>query len=390
VKQQMLRDVAPRSTVVAIATTDPLAATTFSGYSSHLFAEIQARGIPVLPFASKDLRWYDVATGALNLKGFARGRFVGRMAARIRPDWYWSRSGFERFSRRLEARLQDLPARTVSLQVGTHVRVPADATEAYCVTDCTVLQALEGGEFSISQASARVAREAVDCQREVFSGCRKVFTLSRWAADSVVQQYGIPSERVVVVGAGANLGIRPHRNHDSANPYLLFVGLDWEQKGGPLVLEAFRRLRSRYPALHLKIVGCTPAIAEPGVDVIGYLSPSQPPTRRQLESLYAGASCFVLLSRFDCFPNVVLEAQLVGVPVVVLRGQGRAEAVRHAETGMVVDRPEAGLVAAAIEVVLRDSFDQGRLGQEAWRWAEQRFTWPKVVDRILTEMNVLP
>jgi glycosyltransferase involved in cell wall biosynthesis len=384
----MSGDLTARRTVVAIAPADPLAPTTFSGYSSHLFSGMQTRGVTIRPFASKDLRWYDVATGALNLRGFARGRFVGRSAPRIRPNWYWSRAGFERFSRRLAARLHDLPEDSVLLQVGTHVRAPAHTTDAYCVTDCTVLQALEGGEFAVSHVSARVAREAVECQGEVFASCRKVFTLSRWAADSVVQQYGIPSDRVVVVGAGANLGMRPERRHDTANPYVLFVGLDWEQKGGPLLLEAFRLLRASYPAIRLKIVGCAPPVEEPGVDVIGYLSPKQPESRRRLEALYGGASCFVLLSRFDCFPNVVLEAQLAGVPVVVLRGQGRAEAVRHGETGIVVDRPEPGLVANALETVLRDSFGQGRLGQAAERWAEQRFTWPQVVDHILVEMGV--
>jgi glycosyltransferase involved in cell wall biosynthesis len=343
----------------------------------------------VLPFASRDLRWYDVGTGALNLAGFARGRFSGRRAPRIRPNWYWSRAGFERFSRRLNTRLREIPERSVVLQVGTHVRVALEGTDTYCVTDCTVVQALEGGEFAISQTSPRVAKEAIACQREVFSNCRKVFTLSRWAANSVVDDYGIPADRVVVVGAGANLELRTERRADTVNPYILFVGMDWEQKGGPLLLEAFRLVRSWCPQVRLKIVGCTPRVDEPGVDVIGYLPHGDPAARRRLAELYGGAGCFALLSRFDCFPNVVLEAQLVGVPVVVLKGQGRSEAVRHGETGMLIEKAEARSVADALITVLKDELlGAGALGLEARRWTEGRFTWPVVVDRVLSEMGV--
>jgi starch synthase len=342
----------------------------------------------VLPFASRDLRWYDLASGALNLGGFARGRLSGRRAPRIRPNWYWSRSGFERFSRRLEARLRQLPERGVLLQVGTQVRVALQGTDTYCVTDCTVVQALESGEFSISQVSPRVAKEAVACQREVFASCRKVFTLSRWAADSVVQQYGSPPDQVIVVGAGANLDIRSERRIDTANPYILFVGMDWEQKGGPLLLEAFRLVRSWRPDVRLKVVGCTPVIDEPGVDVIGYLPHGDSSARRRLAELYGSASCLALLSPFDCFPNVLLEAQLVGVPVVTLPGQGRPEALRHGETGMLVERAESGPVADALKAVLTDHLGPGALGRAARRWAMERFTWPLVVDRILAEMGV--
>ena len=35
---------------------------------------------------------------------------------------------------------------------------------------------------------------------------------------------------------------------DRERPYVLFVGADWEQKGGPLILDAFRRARAAVPA----------------------------------------------------------------------------------------------------------------------------------------------
>jgi glycosyltransferase involved in cell wall biosynthesis len=269
--------------------------------------------------------------------------------------------------------------------VGTHVRAAVPGVPAFCVTDCTVTQALAGGEFAISQASAKVAEQAVDCQREVFASCAKVFTLSRWTAASVVADYGIPAERVVTVGAGANLADRPERRVDPTKPSILFVGMDWEQKGGPLLVEAFRLVRQRRPEARLHVVGCSPPIDEPGVEIVGYLPRGDPAARHRLAGLYGSASCLALLSAFDCFPNVLLEAQLAGVPVVTLAGQGRPEAVDPGRTGMLVSSPEPGAVAEAIEVVLADG---GTMSAAARRWAEDRFTWPLVIDRVLTEMGV--
>lgn len=375
-------------TVVAVATHDPLAPTTFSGYSSHLFRGMRDRGVNVVPMASRDLRVSDLPV-ALNLAGFARGKLRGRDAPRIRPNWYWSRAGFERFSARLNARLAQLPERPVLLQVGTHVLASAPGTTTYCVTDCTVVQALESGEFAISQASSKAAREAIDCQREVFHACAKVLTVTQWAANSVVRDYGVPAERVAVVGGGANVPATLPRRIDRERPYLLFVGMDWEQKGGPLLLEALELVRARRPEVGLKVVGCQPDVTADGVEVIGHLSKTDPAARQRLLELYAGASCLPLLSRFDTFGHVLVEAQLFGVPVVALPGQGRPEALRHGETGLLVDQPTPKAVAEALLGVLDDDLD-GRqaMSRAARAFAQAQCTWPVVVNRVLRELSI--
>jgi glycosyltransferase involved in cell wall biosynthesis len=378
------------STVVAVAPGDPLAPSTFSGYARHLFGGLRDLGVAVTPLASRDLRWHDLPA-AVNWAGLARGRLRGRYAPRIRPDWYWSRAGFERFSRRLDARLARVPAerRQALLQVGTHVRPSVPGTAVYCVTDCTVVQAVEAGEFAVSHASGRVIDEAVACQREVFAGCTRVLTLSRWAADSVVRDYGIPEDRVVAVGAGANLpagAAAPPARAAATRPTILFVGMDWAQKGGPLLLDAFRLVRARRPDARLVVVGCRPELDEPGVEVVGYLPPGDPAARKRLLGLYAEAGCLALLSAFDCFPNVLLEAQAMGVPVVTYAGQGRPEQVSHGETGVLVERLDAAAAAAALLTAL-DGAEP--LGAAARRLTERRFTWPAVAGRVLDVLEVV-
>jgi UDP-glucose:(heptosyl)LPS alpha-1,3-glucosyltransferase len=53
--------------------------------------------------------------------------------------------------------------------------------------------------------------------------------------------------------------------------------------------------------------------------------------------LYAAADCFLLPTRYDPFPNTVLEALAMGLPVIVGRRSGAAEILQPGRTGWVCD-----------------------------------------------------
>jgi glycosyltransferase involved in cell wall biosynthesis len=376
--------------LLAVATRDPFDVATFSGLSARLFGQMRDFDVDVVPVASRALRWHDALTGAIDV-GAALGRRRGpRGASLVRADWYWSRAGFERFSRRFDRRVRDLGYRGPMLQVGTHVVASVPGVRPFCITDCTVEQALAAGEFSVSRADGRIAAEAIACQREVFASCEKVFTLSRWAGDSVVADYGIAPERVVVVGAGANVERTLPRRPDRDRPMVLFVGFDWEQKGGPLLVEAFRTARRRVPSARLVVVGCRPTVDEPGVEVVGPLRRSEPAERERLLEMYATATCLALCSRFDAFPNVVLEAGLCGLPVVATAEGSRSEAVLDGRTGLLAERRDPAAVAEALVALLADPDRAEALGHEARDHVHRNFTWPVVTQKLMTEMGVRP
>jgi glycosyltransferase involved in cell wall biosynthesis len=259
----------------------------------------------------------------------------------------------------------------------------------FCITDCTVVQALAADEFSVSRASARVQAEAIECQREVFAACRRILVLSDWTRRSVVDDYGVDGTRVVVVGAGANLADPLPRRTDTDRPAVLFVGRDWEQKGGPLLLDAFRLARSRVPAARLVVVGCEPPLgSEPGVEVVGVLDRRDPGEDRRLRELYAEATCFAILSRFDAFPNVILEAGVAGLPVVSTDEGSRAEAVVDGVTGLLAARRDPSLVADALVALLGDPERAASMGRAAAAGVAQHFTWPVVGRRVADALDL--
>lgn len=377
----------PRRVLAAVATGDPLDPGTFSGYSHHLFRALQAHGWGLVPLASRNLKWYDVFTGAISPRAlFPRDQGRERAQSRISPDWYWSRDSYERFSRRIVPELMTSGATHV-LQVGTHIRTDSTGLPSAVVTDCTVIQAIDAGEFAVSRSSAKVIEEAIACQRDTFHSCERVFTLSAWAARSVIHDYGVPVSRVVAVGAGANLPRLLPRNIDRERPTILLVGRDWEQKGGPLLLEAFHRVRRAVPNARLVSVGCGPPFDVPGVEVAGRIDKAVPAELDRLLSLYSSATCLALLSRFDAFPNVVIEAASMGLPTVAIDEGSRPEQILHGQTGLLAQR-DPDDVADALIALLTDPDRANTLGGAAREHIHAMgWTWPQVAERISEELD---
>jgi glycosyltransferase involved in cell wall biosynthesis len=67
-------------------------------------------------------------------------------------------------------------------------------------------------------------------------------------------------------------------------------------------------------------------------------------------------------SRAEGLGVVALEAMAAGRPVVATRVGGLGEAVQHERTGLLVERPEAALLAAALARLVDDRELAARLG----------------------------
>lgn len=86
----------------------------------------------------------------------------------------------------------------------------------------------------------------------------------------------------------------------------------------------------------------------------------------------AALDVFVLPSRADPFPLVVLEAMLLGKPVVAFSVGGVPDQV--GDTGVLVPPLAVGSLAAAVAALARDPAERGRLGAEARRRAQELFS----------------
>lgn len=371
--------------IIACATKDPLDPRTFSGYSRHLFSALAMASAEIVPMTTLEIGLSDFASGAVSLKPMLRWP---PRKPQVNPSWFWSKKSFELMSQRFDRQLLEVRKADAILQIGTHVMPRRSALPFYCVTDSTIRQGAEAGVFSISAARASVVEEAMASQYEVLKRCTQIFVLCEWTADGIVADYPIPRERISVIGAGANVPDGFTRKVSRTTPSILFVGYDWERKGGPLLLESFRIVRHSIPNAELVIVGCSPPIRMEGVRVVGKLDRRSEADRKRLLELYAEASVFSILPTLDPFPNVLLEAALFGLPVVSTDEGSRSEAVVDGTTGLLAKSRDPEEIAGLLLRLLTDTPLMISMGNAARERASQQFTWPVVARKVLNELRL--
>ncbi len=153
-------------------------------------------------------------------------------------------------------------------------------------------------------------------------------------------------------------------------PTLIHVARLHIQKNQDVLLEAFNAVRQVWPNAILWIVGHGPEadrlqeLAGPGVVFLGH--------RRDVRQLLRNADLFVLSSRWEGLPLVLLEAMDEGVPVVSTKVGGIAELVEHNTTGLLVPPGDARALAQAILQSLNDAPKTRARADEARRRCRNR------------------
>jgi alpha-1,3-rhamnosyl/mannosyltransferase len=99
-----------------------------------------------------------------------------------------------------------------------------------------------------------------------------------------------------------------------------------------------------------------------------------------LSALYASAAAFAFLSEYEGFGMTPLEALAAGMPIVVLDTAVAREI--YGPAAIYVERPEAALIAAALEQALFDTAERARLADAAARHLE-RYSWHECAQRTL-------
>jgi len=248
-------------------------------------------------------------------------------------------------------------------------------------------------EYSYTKASRRVLKESWQDEQRFYRGVDLVFTMSEWLRQSMITDFGVAEDQVVTVGAGPNLSYvdeltcSPPQAKDHGGKIVLFVGLDFEGKGGPTLLDAFRRVRKEIPTAKLRIVGCRPALREPGVEVVGPLDKSDPGEEARLRRLYDESSLFVLPTRYESFGIVFLEAMYHRLPCIGSRICAIPEIVRDGETGFLVLPNDPVALADRMILLLRDEGLARRMGERGFERASTNLSWERVVQRMLVAIG---
>lgn len=148
---------------------------------------------------------------------------------------------------------------------------------------------------------------------------RNIIVTSTWARNDTINFYGIKPDKISVGSFGSNLemnGAKEKVNKDECLQ-LVFVGVDWERKGGELAYSLFVELLRREVDCYLTIVGCSPGISpHKNLTIVPFLDKNQQDDYNKLVSIWQRSHFLVLPTKADCTPIVFSEAASFGVPVL--------------------------------------------------------------------------
>ena len=170
---------------------------------------------------------------------------------------------------------------------------------------------------------------------------------SQWAANSAINFYGINPAKVKVVPFGANIQKAPDNKliieaiekKSVEQLDLLFIGIDWERKGGEKILALVKLLNDTGQKTMLHIVGPVknPVSNEqlPFLKFHGFLDKSVEADRIKMEELFHKCHFLVMLSKAECYGLVYCEANAYGMPVIGEATGGVPTIIQHEQNGLL-------------------------------------------------------
>ncbi len=191
--------------------------------------------------------------------------------------------------------------------------------------------------------------------------------------------YGIPGERVTVIpnGVDAEYFSPPPDKALGQKQVILSVGRLEPQKDHDTLLSAFRQVAEQEPKAELWIVGDGSRRDALQLQSNQLFQPGRVrllPGRPDLLPLLREAAVFVLSSRWEGLPNVVLEAMAAGLPVVATQVGGVPEVVLPGQTGWLAPPQDPPALAAAISAALAAPETSAAFGANARRLVLEKFS----------------
>lgn len=282
---------------------------------------------------------------------------------------------------------------------------PSGGTEiAFLETDIPIIL-IEDANFALlqdyySEYSNLLKRSAFETnvlEELAIKRASLVLHPSEWAVRSTIEHYHTDHKKVHAIPFGANLASPPsqeavatRRRTDRCR--LLFLGVNWQRKGGEIAFEALLKLEELGVQAELIVVGCTPPkeLTNERLTVIPYLNKQDEKQRQQLEDLFKSSDFLFLPTRSECYGMVFCEASAYGLPVISTNTGGVSGAVWEGENGFLLP-PTAGGAEYA-ELIARVYNDEEgyaalvKTSREAFETKLNWDSWGLTVKKLMYEM----
>ena len=243
----------------------------------------------------------------------------------------------------------------------------------------------------------------IKLETELYQNASLVLTWSECARMSVITDYGIDENKVATVYTGANFKEVPSTlEKDYSKKTILFVGDDFDRKGGSTLINAFKEVKKEVKDAKLIIVSEPnpnfPSrihtlfdffgikVSKPKINLSDLIIKGHMP-HEELIPLYKGASIFAMPSIQENFGFVFLEAMAYKMPCIGTTVDAMPEIIKDGRTGFLVPPNNHKELADKLILLLEDENLMKKMGEEGRKRVEKHFTWDLVVDRISEQFD---
>ncbi len=156
------------------------------------------------------------------------------------------------------------------------------------------------------------------------------------------------------------------------NKTILSIGWLIHRKGIDLMLQTAKSVLSNHPEWKWKLIG----EGEMKEQIIQFIKNEnlqnrfilQAPVNSAISTEYTNTSIYVMTSRFEAFPMVLLEAMSFGVPCISFDcSSGPADIISHNNDGLLITKENVTELTAAIERLIEDENERIQMGKSAFQ-----------------------
>jgi len=229
------------------------------------------------------------------------------------------------------------------------------------------------------------------------SACAQVVLCNSESMRAEARALGVaPARKLHLLGDGSSNGVDVERFSPGPSvtraqlgvpqgaPVVGFVGRLTRDKGIPELIEAFDAILEREPNARLLLVGwfdsaedaLAPGLRErivrnPRILCTGFVTDTAP--------YYRAMDVMVLPTWREGFPNVVLEAEATGIPVVTTLCTGSRDSVVPEVTGLLIPPGYPEAISEAVLKLLKEPERRRRMGQAARAWVRRHYANDRVL-----------
>lgn len=215
--------------------------------------------------------------------------------------------------------------------------------------------------------------------KKILNAQTSVLGLTDNVIDQITRDYSVPPVKIKKVKLPFNCDLKtfvPSQEREDDEIRLLFVGGDFQRKGGDILLDWFKK--HHQSGLKMTMVTNHPVEKYPGITVEKNI---QYGSHKHVE-IFKNQDIFVLPTKCDSYPSVLGEAACAGLAILTTKNAlGASEVIENGKNGYIFDS-QAELLER-LTVLVRDKVIISTMKQNSRKLIEKKFSQEQVVSEYM-------